>query len=169
MEKYTQKQVEALARIAAADYAAACTGPTIRGRNGEKNLRGGSIEEVAMNNGITVEQAKALTIDLATATFDEMSGIALLIALKRVLSFSDNIHNINIGHLPEMCESTLRMGQCEMSVYFSKFFCRGNAFIFNITYLNVTVSLLCNFLQRSKKRLIFAVLKVKRISAAKLV
>lgn len=73
MEKYTQKQVEALARIAAADYAAACTGPTIRGRNGEKNLRGGSIEEVAMNNGITVEQAKALTIDLATATFDEMS------------------------------------------------------------------------------------------------
>lgn len=73
MRKYTEAQIEALARIAAADYAAACTGPTIRGRNGEKNLRGKSVEEVATNNGITVEEAKALTIDLATATFDEMS------------------------------------------------------------------------------------------------
>ena len=70
---YTQEQIIALARLAAADCAAACTGPTIRGLNGEKHLRGKSIKEVAANNGITVEEAKALTIDLATATFDEMS------------------------------------------------------------------------------------------------
>lgn len=73
MTNYTQKQIVDLARLAAADYAASCTGPTIRGLNGEKNLRGKSIEEVARNNGITVEEAEALTIDLATATFDEMS------------------------------------------------------------------------------------------------
>ena len=70
---YTQTQIVELAKLAAADYAAACTGPTIRGLNGEKHLRGKSIEEVAANNGITVEEAKALTIDLATASFDEMS------------------------------------------------------------------------------------------------
>ena len=73
MKNYTEEQIVNLARLAAADYAAACTGPTIRGLNGEKHLRGKSIEEVAANNGITVEQAEALTIDLAKAGFDEMS------------------------------------------------------------------------------------------------
>lgn len=70
---YTDHQIIALAALAAADYASACKGPTIRGLNGEKNLRGKSIEEVAANNGISIEEAQALTIDLATATFDEMS------------------------------------------------------------------------------------------------
>ena len=56
MANYTQEQIIALARLAAADYAASCAGPTIRGLNGEKNLRGKSIEEVAANNGITVYQ-----------------------------------------------------------------------------------------------------------------
>ena len=134
-----------------------------------------SVKEYSTLGGISAYRYRSTRpsvsrlLSVLLSTFDEMSGIALLMALKRVLSFSDNIHNINIGHLPEMCESTLRMGQCEMSVYFSNFFCSGNAFIFNITYLNVTASLLCNFLQGSKKRLNFAVLKVKRISAAKLV
>ena len=73
MANYTQEQIIALARLAAADYAAACTGPTIRGLNGEKNFRGKSYEEVAQNNGISVEEAKKLTIDLSTASFDEMS------------------------------------------------------------------------------------------------
>ena len=73
MKNFTQEQITKLAKLAAADYAAACTGPTIRGLNGEKHLRGKSIEEVAVNNGISVEEAKALTIDLATVTFDEMS------------------------------------------------------------------------------------------------
>ena len=73
-------------------------------------------------------------LSVLLSTFDEMSGIALLMALNRVLSFSDKMHNIKTGHLPEMCVSTLRMGQCAMSVYFSKFSFNGNAFIFNITY-----------------------------------
>lgn len=72
-KRYTEEQIIALARLAAADYAAACSGPTIRGLNGEKNLRGKSYEEVAINNGMTVEEVKTLTIDLAAATFDEMS------------------------------------------------------------------------------------------------
>lgn len=73
MANYTQEQIIDLARLAAADYAAACSGPTIRGLNGEKHLRGKSIEEVAANNGISVKEAEALTVDLSTATFDEMS------------------------------------------------------------------------------------------------
>ena len=73
MANYTKEQIISLAHLAAADYAAACSGPTIRGLNGEKNLRGKSYEEVATNNGISVEEAKKLTIDLATASFDEMS------------------------------------------------------------------------------------------------
>ncbi len=71
--KYTDTQIEALAAKAAADYAAACSGPTIRGRNGEKNLRGSSLKEVADKNGISVEEAKLVTVDLATATWSELS------------------------------------------------------------------------------------------------
>lgn len=70
MTHYTQEQIIALARLAADDYAAACTGPTIRGRNGEKHLRGKSIEEVAKKNGISVEEAEALTVDLSVTPFD---------------------------------------------------------------------------------------------------
>ena len=117
----------------------------------------------------TTSPSASRLLSVSLSTFDEMSGIALLMALNRVLSFSDNMHNINMGHLPDMCESTLRMGQCAMSVYFSVFSFRGKAFISNITYLNVTAPLLGNFLREPKKGLTFAVLKVKRISAAKLV
>lgn len=35
---YTSAEIIRLAILAAADYAAACTGPTIRGLSGEKNL-----------------------------------------------------------------------------------------------------------------------------------
>lgn len=73
VKSYSKEQIIALAHLAAADYAAACTGPTIRGLNGEKNLRGKSYEEVAQNNGISVEEAKKLTVNLAEASFDEMS------------------------------------------------------------------------------------------------
>lgn len=72
MATFVPRRIIALAKMAANDYAAACNGPTIRGLNGEKHLRGNSIEEVAANNDITIEEAKAITIDLATATFDEM-------------------------------------------------------------------------------------------------
>lgn len=69
---YTSAEIIRLAILAAADYAAACTGPTIRGLNGEKNLRGKSIEEVAANNDISVDEAKQLTVDLASASWDEL-------------------------------------------------------------------------------------------------
>ena len=134
-----------------------------------------SVKEYSTLGGISAYRYRSTRpscsrlLSVLLSTFDDISGIALLMALNRVLSFSDKMHKINIGHLPEMCESTLRMGQCDMSVYFFKFSCWGNAFIFNNTYLNVTASLLGNFLQGLKKRLTFAVSKVKRISTAKLV
>ena len=74
MTKYTNTQIESLAAKAAADYAAACSGPTIRGLNGEKNLRGSSLEEVAEKNGISVEEARLVTVDLSTATWSELSA-----------------------------------------------------------------------------------------------
>lgn len=70
---YTSEMIRNLAVLAAADYAAACNGPTIRGRNGEKHLRGTSLEEVAKTNGLTVDEAAALTVDLSTASFEELS------------------------------------------------------------------------------------------------
>ena len=57
---YTKEQIIRLAVLAAADYAANCSGPTIRGRNGEKNLRGSSVQEVAEKNGMTVDEVTAL-------------------------------------------------------------------------------------------------------------
>ena len=72
MRQFTREEIIMLAALAAADYAASCSGPTIRGRNGEIHLRGSSIEEVAARNDLTVEEAKTLTVDLSTATFDEL-------------------------------------------------------------------------------------------------
>lgn len=94
---YTDSQIKDLARLAAADYASTCEGPTIRGRNGEKEFRGRtkaqrakaldisvekaeqlglsneSMAEVALRLGLTWAEAQERLIDLATATFDEMS------------------------------------------------------------------------------------------------
>ena len=94
---YTQEQIIALARLAAADYAAACNGPTIRGKNGEKEFRGmtaagkakalqiseeeaknlglkdETMADVALRLGLTWTEAQEKLIDLATASFDEMS------------------------------------------------------------------------------------------------
>ena len=73
MKTYTNEEIRALAVLAAADYAANCSGPTIRGKNGEKHLRGTSLEEVAKANGLTIDEAAALTVDLSTASFEELS------------------------------------------------------------------------------------------------
>lgn len=70
---YDDAQVLTLAILAAEDYAAECNGPTIRGKNGEKNLRGNSLEEVAKANGLSLAEAAALTLDLSTASFEELS------------------------------------------------------------------------------------------------
>ncbi len=72
---YTVEQVVRLAKMAAADYAAACTGPTIRGKNGEKFLRGTSYAEVlrsAKPLGLTQEEVVEMTVDLAVTDFDEL-------------------------------------------------------------------------------------------------
>lgn len=70
---YTHEEIRNLAVLAAADYAAACKGPTIRGKNGEKHLRGTNLEEIAKTNGMTLDEVAALTVDLSTATFEELS------------------------------------------------------------------------------------------------
>ena len=60
---YTEEQIIELAKLAAADYAAACKGPTIRGLNGEEKFRGRSIEEVTAacerDNFLSAEEALA--------------------------------------------------------------------------------------------------------------
>lgn len=74
--KYTVEQVVRLAKMAAADYAAACTGPTIRGKNGEQFLRGTSYTEVyrsAEPLGLTPEEVVEMTVDLSTTDFDDLS------------------------------------------------------------------------------------------------
>lgn len=73
MKKYNETEIRALATLAAEDYMKSCSGPTIRGRNGEKNLRGSSLQEVADKNCLTLDEAARLTVDLSTATFDELS------------------------------------------------------------------------------------------------
>ena len=70
---YTSRQIKDLAAISVAEYAASRNGPTIRGRNGQEHLRGTSLEEVAKNNRMTIDEADALTVDLFAATFENLS------------------------------------------------------------------------------------------------
>ena len=73
--RYTVDQVVRLARQLAADYAAACTGPTIRGKKGEKFLRGTSYAEVLRSAeplGLTRKQIIEMTVDLSTTDFDDL-------------------------------------------------------------------------------------------------
>ena len=94
---YNRNQIEALARLAAADYAAACTGPTVRSQDGGKEGRGMTLAQRAKALGITEREAKGLglhdetmaevalrlgltwaeaqekLVDLATASWEELS------------------------------------------------------------------------------------------------
>lgn len=72
---YPVDQVIRLARQLAADYAAACTGPVIRGKRGEKFLRGTSYAEVLRSSeplGLTRKQVVEMTVDLAVTDFDDL-------------------------------------------------------------------------------------------------
>ena len=70
---FTDSQIELLAKLAAADYAANCKGPTIRGLNGEKELRGESYKEISERTGLSIEEVMHKTLDLSQASFDELS------------------------------------------------------------------------------------------------
>ena len=59
--------------------------------------------------------------NVSVNTFGEISGMALPMALKRVLSFSESTHKINKDHFPENLDIILRTGQALTSVYFFYF------------------------------------------------
>lgn len=49
--------------------------------------------------------------NVSVSTLGDISGIALLIVLKRVASFSESTHNMSMAHLLENRDRTLRIGQ----------------------------------------------------------
>lgn len=49
--------------------------------------------------------------NVSVSTLGDISGIALLIVLKRVASFSESTHNMSMVHLLENRDRTLRIGQ----------------------------------------------------------
>ncbi len=106
---------------------------------------------------------------VSVSTLGEMSGMARPMALKRVAWFSESTQSISIDHLPVKRERTLRTGQVSMRVYFFRFSCRGNAFIFKITYLRVIVLRFGNLLHYKDLTANFALSKRKRLSIAKLI
>lgn len=75
-----------------------------------------------------------------------MSGSALAMALKRVVSLLESTQSTNRDHLPEKRDMILRTGHDSVHVNFFRFSCSGNAFIFNFTYFAVTVLLWRNLL-----------------------
>ena len=69
---FDEKFVLTLAHLVVDNYKAQCDHPTIRGLNGEKSLRGDSLEEVSKNTGLSVEEVQKRTVDLAQASFDDL-------------------------------------------------------------------------------------------------
>lgn len=124
---------------------------------------------ISGNNSLLTSLSSSNIFSVAVNTLGEISGMARLIALNRVLSFSDNIHNTSIDHLPENLEMTFRIGHASMHVYFFKLFSSSNLFIFNISYLAVTGYRLCKFLFIWSFCLNFVLSNGKRLSSAKLV
>ena len=105
---------------------------------------------------------------VSVSTLGEISGMALPMALKRVALFSDSTHSTSIAHLPEKRAMTLRIGQVFMQVYFFRFSCNTNAFIFFFTYVRVSTLHLCNLLFIKFSIPYFALTKRKGLSPAKL-
>ena len=69
-----------------------------------------------------IDEAVSFQIfNVSVSTFGEISGMALPMALKRVLSFSESTHKINKDHFPENLDIILRTGQALTSVYFFYF------------------------------------------------
>lgn len=85
-------------------------------------------------------------LNVSVRTFGEISGIALLIVLKRVASFSESTHNMSIAHLLENRDRTFRIGQFSIRVYFFRFSCTCKLFISNNNYFKVSGLHFCNFL-----------------------
>ena len=77
-------------------------------------------------------------LNVSVRTFGEISGIALLIVLKRVASFSESTHNMSIAHLLENRDRTFRIGQFSIRVYFFRFSCTCKLFISNNNYFKVS-------------------------------
>lgn len=84
--------------------------------------------------------------NVSVSTLGDISGIALLIVLKRVASFSESTHNMSMAHLLENRDRTLRIGQSSIRVYFLRFSCSYKLFISNNNYFKVSGLHFCNLL-----------------------
>lgn len=131
----------------------------------EYSTRGG-ISAYSLRN--TRPSASSL-FSVSVRTFGDISGIALPMALKRVVSFSDNTHKISIAHLPENRDTTFLIGHSAIDAYFLKFSSDCNDFIFKNSYLQVSALHFCNVLQSTKTGSNFALSKLKQLTTAKLV
>lgn len=67
----TDSRLERLAAMLAEQYAASCSGPTWRGSQGEKELRGVSREEL-MGRGFSASRAATMVVDLATTAYVDL-------------------------------------------------------------------------------------------------
>ena len=121
----------------------------------EYSTRGG----ISAYNFLFTSQSDSRAFNVSVRTLGEISGIALLIILKRVASFSESSHNMSIAHLLENRDKTFRIGHSSIRVYFFRFSCNCKLFIFNNNYLEVSGLLLCNFLFVSIKSINFALSK----------
>ena len=86
-----------------------------------------SVREYSTFGGISaytfleIKPSHSRLFKVSVKTLGEISGIALLISLKRVASFSDNTQRTSIDHLPEKRAIIFLTGQESMPVYFSNF------------------------------------------------
>lgn len=133
------------------------------------------VSEYSTLGGISAYRCRCINpsasrpFNVSLRTFEEMSGMALLISLKRVVSFSERTQRIKTGHLPEKRERTFLTGHSSIRVYFSKFSFIDNAVIINNTNLKVTALRFCNFLEVIDPLSNFAVTKTKWLLPAKLI
>lgn len=124
-----------------------------------------SVNEYSTRGGISAysflftSPSASRAFNVSVSTLGEISGIALLMVLKRVASFSERTHSMSIAHLLENRDRTFRIGQSSIRVYFFRFSCNCKPFISNNNYLKVSGLHFCNFLFINIKNTNFALSK----------
>lgn len=115
---------------------------------------------ISAYNFLFTSPSASRVFNVSVRTFGEISGIALLIVLKRVDLFSESTHNISIAYLLENRDRTFRIGQSSIRVYFFRFSCNCKLFISNNNYLKVSRLHLRNLLFINIKNIILHYLMI---------
>ena len=114
---------------------------------------------ISAYNFLFTSPSASRAFNVSVSTLGDISGMDLLITLKRVASFSESTHNMSIAHLLENRDRTFRIGHSSIRVYFFRFSCNCKLFIPNNNYLKVSGLHLCNFLFINIKSISFALSK----------